>query len=82
MLIIGGMQDVVPPPYSTPKDALKAAAKAAGGSLTKLGAMLEPPCTGPAISQWDKVPPERAIQIERATGVPRAALRPDLWGAR
>lgn len=32
-----------------------------------------------AISQWEKVPPLRVIEIERLTGVPRHELRPDLY---
>ncbi len=32
-----------------------------------------------AISQWDRVPAERVIDVERATGIPRHALRPDLF---
>lgn len=36
-----------------------------------------------AISAWfaegGRVPAERALQIERLTGVPRSRLRPDLW---
>ena len=27
----------------------------------------------------DAIPPARALQIEAATGIPRATLRPDLW---
>jgi DNA-binding transcriptional regulator YdaS (Cro superfamily) len=37
-----------------------------------------------AVTQWIKrkrIPPERAVQIEKATGgvVSRSELRPDLW---
>jgi len=32
-----------------------------------------------AISQWDRVPAERIVEIERITGIPRHQLRPDLW---
>jgi DNA-binding transcriptional regulator YdaS (Cro superfamily) len=32
-----------------------------------------------AISQWEKVPAERIVEIERATGIPRDSLRPDLF---
>jgi len=44
--------------------------------------------THPAILRyrdlWDAgnknaIPPARALQIEAATGIPRATLRPDLW---
>ncbi len=36
-----------------------------------------------AVWQWaaSRVPAERAVEIERATGIPRAELRPDLFGA-
>lgn len=33
-----------------------------------------------AISQWARVPAERIIEIERATGIGRELLRPDLYG--
>jgi DNA-binding transcriptional regulator YdaS (Cro superfamily) len=37
--------------------------------------------SGPAISQWGRVPSERVIAVERATGgkVSRQELRPDLY---
>jgi DNA-binding transcriptional regulator YdaS (Cro superfamily) len=35
--------------------------------------------TAQAISQWDDVPPLRVLAVERATGVPRHELRPDLY---
>lgn len=35
--------------------------------------------TPQAISQWTRVPAERVLQVENATGVPREALRPDIY---
>lgn len=35
--------------------------------------------TAQAISQWDEVPPLRVLDVERATGVSRSELRPDLY---
>ena len=35
--------------------------------------------TPAAVSAWNKVPPERIIEIELLTGVPRERLRPDLY---
>jgi DNA-binding transcriptional regulator YdaS (Cro superfamily) len=35
--------------------------------------------THQAISQWLRVPADRVLQVERATGVPRHELRPDLY---
>jgi DNA-binding transcriptional regulator YdaS (Cro superfamily) len=32
-----------------------------------------------AISQWKRVPAERVLAVEAATGVPRQQLRPDLY---
>lgn len=32
-----------------------------------------------ALYQWDRVPAERVLEIERITGVPRQELRPDLY---
>lgn len=34
-----------------------------------------------AISQWDRIPAERALDVERLTGIPRHDLRPDLYPA-
>jgi len=34
-----------------------------------------------AISQWDEVPLSRVVAVEKATGISRADLRPDLFGA-
>ena len=33
----------------------------------------------PAVSGWKRVPPDRVLAVERATGVPRTELRPDLY---
>jgi len=61
-------------------EGLKEATKAAG-SARKLAAALR--INAQAISQWQKpgrlIPPNRAIEIERITGVNRSKLRPDLW---
>ena len=35
--------------------------------------------TAQAVSQWDEVPPLRVLAVERASGVPRHELRPDLY---
>lgn len=33
-----------------------------------------------ALSQWAQVPPERALDVERITGISRHELRPDVYG--
>src|SRR5437763_14399417 len=33
----------------------------------------------PSVSNWDKVPAERVLAVETATGVPSMRLRPDLY---
>lgn len=33
-----------------------------------------------ALSQWGQVPPERALEVERITGISRHELRPDIFG--
>lgn len=33
-----------------------------------------------AISQWQNVPPERVLDVERLTGISRHDLRPDVYG--
>ena len=35
----------------------------------------------PSVSNWDRVPAERVLSVEAATGVARTVLRPDLFGA-
>lgn len=35
--------------------------------------------TPQALSQWHRVPPRRVLEVERASGVPRHELRPDLY---
>jgi len=35
----------------------------------------------PSVSGWTRVPAERVVAVEEATGVSRAVLRPDLYGA-
>lgn len=36
----------------------------------------------PSVSNWIKVPAERVVSVEAVTGVDRAILRPDLYGAK
>ena len=55
--------------------ALKLAVQASGGQAA-LGRHLG--ITGQAISQWDRVPPNRVITVEAASGIHRSILRPDL----
>src|ERR1700741_3983118 len=33
----------------------------------------------PSVSNWSRVPAERVVSVEAATGVSRALLRPDLY---
>lgn len=49
------------------------------GRLTKLAASLG--ITPGAICQWDRVPAERVLDVERETGISRHDLRPDIFGA-
>ncbi len=37
--------------------------------------------TRAGIWQWERVPAERVLAVEKATGVPRYELRPDLYPA-
>lgn len=32
-----------------------------------------------AIDQWTEIPADRVVDVEKATGVPRQELRPDLY---
>jgi DNA-binding transcriptional regulator YdaS (Cro superfamily) len=55
---------------------LRAAVKAAG-SQRALAHMIG--VTHAAVAQWDRAPAKRVVDIERATGIPRERLRPDLY---
>lgn len=54
-------------------------AVAAAGGPTKLAEGLG--VTRSAVSQWQRIPAERVLDVERITGVPRHELRPDLYPA-
>jgi TorA maturation chaperone TorD/DNA-binding transcriptional regulator YdaS (Cro superfamily) len=57
---------------------IEAAIRAAGG----VGALArEIGIAQPSVSNWSRVPAERVIAVEAATGVHRSTLRPDLYGA-
>lgn len=47
------------------------------GGLTKLAASLN--ISKQAVAQWDSVPPLRVLEVERASGISRHELRPDLY---
>jgi len=60
-------------------DALEMAKQRAGGAVAlsrALGGI-----TSQAISQWEKVPASRVLDVERLTSVSRYELRPDIYGA-
>jgi DNA-binding transcriptional regulator YdaS (Cro superfamily) len=57
-------------------DALAKALKSADGP-TALGRAIG--VTSQAISQWRRVPVERVLAVEAATGIPRHELRPDIY---
>ncbi|WP_354250585.1 YdaS family helix-turn-helix protein [Bradyrhizobium sp. LA3.X] len=60
--------------------ALDEAKRAVRGS-TGLSRALKGEITPQAVSQWKQVPAERVLDVERATGVSRHRLRPDLYPA-
>ena len=49
------------------------------GRRTRLAAELG--ITSGAISQWQRVPAERVLEVERITGIPREQLRSDIFGS-
>jgi DNA-binding transcriptional regulator YdaS (Cro superfamily) len=53
------------------------AAIEAAGTLAALGQKLG--ISAQAISEWRRIPAERVLQVESATGVPRSHLREDLY---
>lgn len=58
-------------------EALEIAKTKVGGStgLAKLLGKITPQ----AVSQWRRVPATRVLDVEKATGVPRHELRPDIY---
>ena len=58
---------------------LEEAIHAAGG-VSELARRLG--ISQPSVSNWDRVPAERVLSVEAATGVARVVLRPDLFDAR
>jgi TorA maturation chaperone TorD len=58
---------------------LQEAIRAVGG-VTELARRIG--IAQPSVSNWDRVPAERVLSVENATGVNRAVLRPDLFGTR
>ena len=58
-------------------DALQAYLKASRGRAVVLAASLG--VFPSAISQWQRVPVERVLEVERLTGISRHELRPDIY---
>lgn len=56
-------------------------AKLAAGGASGLARALTGDITPQAISQWKRVPAERVADVERATGISRGRLRPDIFGS-
>ena len=56
---------------------LEEAIRAAGG-ITELARRIG--IAQPSLSKWSRIPAERVLSVEAATGVARAVLRPDLYG--
>lgn len=54
--------------------------RAKRGSMARIAKALA--ITQQAVSLWKKVPAEQVVAIEKATGIPREELRPDLYGGK
>ena len=57
---------------------LQEAIRAAGG-VSELARRIG--ISQPSVSNWDRIPAERVLTVESATGINRAILRPDLFAA-
>jgi DNA-binding transcriptional regulator YdaS (Cro superfamily) len=57
-------------------DGLRLAIEAAGG-MGQLGRKLG--ISAQAVQQWRRVPAHQIVAVEKATGIPREELRPDLY---
>lgn len=53
-------------------------AVAAAGNMSELARRLN--IAPQSIQQWTVIPAKRLVDVERVTGIPRAELRPDLFG--
>lgn len=53
-----------------------------GMTLEAFGLKFKPPVDKSTVLRWEKgkVTPERALEIEKRTGISRHALRPDIFG--
>lgn len=71
---MSGKRNVLPPEM---QDGLRRTIEAAGSSY-QLAADLG--INRSSIGRWKRVPVERVGQIEKLYGVPRAILRPDIFG--
>jgi TorA maturation chaperone TorD len=58
---------------------LQEAIRAAGG-VSELARRIG--ISQPSVSNWDRIPAERVLAVEAATGVTRAVLRPDLYNGK
>ncbi|RWI46379.1 MAG: CI repressor [Mesorhizobium sp.] len=58
------------------KTALERAIEACG-TAQKLAALVG--VSPQAVSQWDRIPVERVLTIEKITKIPRSTLRPDIY---
>src|ERR1043165_2344756 len=62
------------------RDPVLSEAIQAAGRVSKLARRVG--VSQPSVSNWDKVPAERVLVVEAATGVDRKVLRPDLYQER
>jgi DNA-binding transcriptional regulator YdaS (Cro superfamily) len=51
----------------------------AAGSVSALARKLN--IKRQAVAQWEAIPLDRVVAVEKATGISRQELRPDLWDA-
>jgi TorA maturation chaperone TorD len=58
---------------------LQEAIRAAGG-ISELARRIG--ISQPSVSNWERIPAERVLAVESATGIGRVILRPDLFGAQ
>jgi hypothetical protein len=50
------------------------------GRINKVVSDPDRKLTVQAVAQWVDVPPDRCLEVERATGITRYELRPDIYG--
>jgi transcriptional regulator with XRE-family HTH domain len=64
-----------------PESAIERYRRAHGLTLEEFGKLFDPAVDKSTVSRWERgrLTPQRALMIERLTGIPRQELLPEVW---